>query len=106
VWHEPLPLELARERQPLVRLLDAALKAAGVSTDPSSTPIASRVLLAPRAALAICVNETPEDARRQLRVDGALFELPVRAYGARMALIDRRERTVLAATPGEPITRA
>ncbi len=106
VWHEPLPLELARERRPLVRLLEAALKAAGVSTDPSDTPIASRVLLAPRAALVICVNETPEDARRQVRVDGTLFELPVRAYGARMALIDRRERTVLASTPGEAITRA
>jgi hypothetical protein len=32
VWHEPLPFELARERQPLVRLLDAVLTAANVST--------------------------------------------------------------------------
>lgn len=105
VWHEPLPLELARERQPLLRLLEAAVQAAGVATDPSSTPIASRVLLAPRAALVICVNETAEDARREVRVDGAAFGVPVRAYGARMVLIDRRERAVVAATMGEPIGR-
>jgi hypothetical protein len=106
VWHEPLPLELARQREPLRRLLEAALVAAGVSTDPSSEPIASRVLLTPRAGLIICVNETPEDARRRVRVDGVAFDVPVRALGGRLALVDRQLSQVLVATPGEPLVRA
>src|SRR5205823_5084647 len=32
VWHEAVPLELAREREPLVRLLGAALAAATIET--------------------------------------------------------------------------
>jgi hypothetical protein len=103
VWHEPLPLELARQREPLVRLLGAALDAAGVSNDASSVPVAGRVLYAPRAALLVVVNETPEDAQRRLRVDGHGYTLPVRAYGARLALVDRKARAVVAATPGDPI---
>lgn len=103
LWHEPLPLELARQREPLVRLLAAALEGAAVPVDASAVPIAGRVLYAPRAALLVVVNETPEDARRRLRVDGQGYTIPVRAHGARLALIDRRARAVIAATPGDAI---
>jgi hypothetical protein len=105
VWHEPLPLELARQREPLVRLLKAVLDAAGVLTDAADEPIACRVLLAPRAALIVCVNETPENARRRARVDGVAFDIPVRAFGARLALVDRQENQVVTATPGEDLIR-
>jgi hypothetical protein len=100
VWHEPLPLELAREREPLLLLLEAALEAAGVATQPSEEPIASRVLYAPRAALVVCVNETPEDAQRSVQVDGVGFDVAVRAHGARMALLERGTGKLLAITPG------
>lgn len=106
VWHEPLPLELARQREPLVRLLDAVLAAAGVPTDPASTPIASRVLYAPRAALLVIVNEMAEDTVRRVRVDGVPFDVPVRALGARMALIDRQTGQLVTATRGAAIARA
>jgi hypothetical protein len=106
VWHEPLPLELARQREPLVRLLEAALTAAGVATDPSGTPIASRVLYAPRAALLVVVNETAEDAVRRVRVDGVSLDVPVRAFGARMGLVDRRNGELLVATSGAVIRPA
>jgi hypothetical protein len=105
VWHEPLPLELARQRQPLTRLLEAALGAAGVATHPSALPVAARVLSTGKSALVVCVNETPEDARRRIHVDGSAFEVPVRAYGSRMAVIERSSGKLLAATGGEPITR-
>lgn len=105
VWHEPLPLELARQRQPLVRLLDAALKAARIPTHPSSEPVAARVLLSSSSAFVTCVNETAEDTRRVVHVDGVAFEVPVRAFGARMAVVDRSTGKLAAATPGEPIQR-
>jgi hypothetical protein len=105
VWHEPLPLELAREREPLARLLEAALDAAGVPTHPSDVPVAARVLLAPEAALVVCVNETAAEAVRRVTVDGASFNVPVKAYRARLALVERRTGRVLAATPGEALAR-
>jgi hypothetical protein len=106
VWHEPMPLELAREREPLARLLAAALDAAGIETSPSDVPIAARVLLAPRAALVICANETPDDLVRRVTVNGHAFDVPVRAFGARLALIERRTGQVLASTGGEPLRGA
>jgi hypothetical protein len=104
VWHEPLPLELARQREPLVRLLGAALEAARVPVHPSSVPVAARVLLCERAALVVIVNETPEDTRRRVRVDATSLDVPVRAHGARLCLVERSTGKVLAATAGEAIT--
>jgi hypothetical protein len=103
VWHEPLPLELAREREPLHRLLGAALAAAGIPTQPSEVPVAARVLLAPRAALVVCVNETPEPAVREVTVDGKIWRVPVGALGARMALVEREASRIVCTTPGDPV---
>ena len=103
VWHQPLPLELAREREPLIRVLGAALAAAGVPVHPSEAPVAARVLLAPRAALAVCVNESAADAVRRVTIDARAIDVPVRAYGARMVLLERPGGRLLAATPGEPV---
>jgi hypothetical protein len=105
VWHEPLPLEFARDRAPLQRLLAAALEAAGVARLPSELPITARVLYAPRAALIVCVNETAEDARRRVAVDGVPFDIPVRAHGARMVLVERGSAKLLAATTGPDVQR-
>ncbi len=110
VWHEPLPIELAREREPLARLLEAALAAAGVPTMPPSDPkewgVAARVLVAPRAALVAVINERAEPASRRIIVDGRAYAVPVRAYGARLALVDRATGDVVVTTPGEAVTRA
>jgi hypothetical protein len=104
VWHEGVPLELAREREPLVKLLEAALSGAAVATMPGEWGIAARVLAAPRAALVVVVNERPTPAKRRVVVDGRSLEVPVRALGARLAVVERRTARVLAATPGDPVT--
>ncbi len=103
VWHEPLPLEFAREVEPLAALLGAALKAAGVETHPAAAGVAARLLVAPKAILAGVVNETPIDARRRLTVEGKPVEIPVAAFRGRLVLFERGTGKVLAATPGEPI---
>jgi hypothetical protein len=105
-WREPLPLERARAAGPLLALRPAAAAAAGVATHPSEAPVAARVLATPAAALVIVVNESSADARRRVSVDGAAFDVPVPAGGARMALIDRKTGSVLAATPGGTVERA
>ncbi|HSO32407.1 MAG TPA: hypothetical protein VLT33_07825, partial [Labilithrix sp.] len=104
VWHEPLALEMARDREPLVKLLEAALGAAGVATSPGPWGLAARALLAPRAALLVVVNERPEPAVRRVVADGHPFDVPVAALGARLVLVDRASARVVVATPGEAVT--
>jgi hypothetical protein len=98
VWHEPLPLELARDREPLVRLLGAALAAAKLPVSPDDGGIAGRVLLAPKVALLVAVNERPEPAKRRLVVDGRSIDLHVGARGATLSLVARSSGKVLAST--------
>jgi hypothetical protein len=96
VWHEPLPLELARDREPLAKLLGAALAAANVAVSPHGGGVTGRVLLAPRSALLVAVNERPEPAMRRLGVDGHWIDLHVPALGVAMMLVARRSGDVLA----------
>ncbi len=104
VWHEPLPLEFAREEEPLAALLGAALAAADVETHPADGRVMARLLQAPRALLAVVVNETAVDARRRLTVAGRGYELPVAAGRSRLALFERATGRLLAATAGEAVT--
>jgi hypothetical protein len=106
VWHEPLPLEFAREPEPLVALLGAALQTAEVPVHPSDSRVAARLLHAPRALLAVCVNETPVDARRRLTVEGRALDVPVAAGRARLVLFERGSARVIAATPGADVQPA
>jgi hypothetical protein len=106
VWHEPLAIELAREREPLVKLLETALGGASVPTLPGEWGMTARVLVAPRAALVVVVNERPERGVRRVTVDGMTYEIPVGPLGARLALIERDTHHVLVTTQGEPITPA
>lgn len=106
VWHEPLALELAREREPLVKLLDAALSAAAVPTSPGEWGVAARALVAPRAVLVVVVNERPERAVRRVNADGKAFDVPVAALGARLVLVERGTGRIVATTPGEPVAIA
>lgn len=102
VWHEPLPLDRARENRPLVALLTAALAAAGIETHPSDEPVTARVLRAPQASFVIAVNETPNAVRRVVTVGGGRrLEVPIAAGRARLVLVDSAGGAVLAATPGE-----
>jgi hypothetical protein len=56
VWHEPLPLDFAREAEPLDALLAAALKAAAVPTHPAGDGVVARVLLAPKAVFVLATT--------------------------------------------------
>jgi hypothetical protein len=103
LWHEPLPLELAREAEPMAALLGAALGAAQVPTSPSDTNVVARVLSAPRAHLVVCVNETAEDAVRRVQVEGRALDVPVPAGRSRLVLVERAGGKVLAATPGPEV---
>lgn len=105
VWHEPLPLELAREHGALAKLLGSALDAARIPVMRGEWGVPARVLSTPQVALAVVVNERPAPTSRRVTVDGAAFDVPVRALGARLVLFGRPRGDVLAATAGDPIVR-
>lgn len=96
VWHEPLPLELAKSPDALVRVLQAALEGAHVpaafsssKASPGEAGVAGRVLLAAHHALVILVNERPEAAARTVVVDGRAIEFHVGAKATTLGLIER-----------------
>jgi hypothetical protein len=103
VWHEPLPLDFARETEPLDALLAAALKAAGVATHPAGDGVAARVLVAPKSVLVVCVNETPSPARRRVVVEGRPVDIPVEALRSRLVIFEKGTGKVIAATPGAKV---
>lgn len=103
VWHQPLPLEYAREPEPLAALLAAVLDAAGVTTHPTDTRIVARLLAAPKAILAVCVNETAADGARRVNVEGKTFDIPVAAGRTRLVLFERGTGKILAVTPGDGV---
>ena len=103
VWLEPLPLDFARETEPLDALLAAALKAAGVPTHPAADGVAARVLVAPKAVLVVCVNETPSALGRRVVVEGRSVEISVGASRSRLVVFEKGTGKVLVATPGGAI---
>ena len=66
--------------------------------------MAARVLAAPRAFLAVCVNETAEDAERRLVIGGRNIVVPVRAGRTRLVLFERGTGRIVVATPGREVT--
>lgn len=103
IWHEPLPLEFAREEEPLVALLGAALEAASVSIHPSDTRVTARTLTTDKVTLAVLVNETTVDAQRELNINGKSVRIPVAAGRSRLVLFERDSAAVLATTAGQTI---
>ncbi len=95
IWHEPLPLELAREDEPLRALYGAALAAAGVEVQPSDVPLPLAVLKSERVALAVVVNETAADQVRRIQIGNRILQVMVKAGRSRLLLIERRSGTVL-----------
>jgi hypothetical protein len=90
---ETLPVEYAREDEPLVALLHDALSIP--STDGGVTV---RLLDAPRAVLAVFVNESAHDAQRRITIAGRAIDVAVPAGRARLMLFERETGKVLADT--------
>ena len=103
ILHEPLPIELALEREPLVAMLRAVLNYSGMQSDIKDNRVASRILETDNVALIICVNESSADVKREISFNGHKFEIPVNAGRSRLILLNRTDGKIIAATEGEPI---
>ena len=104
---------LARAAAPRLRPRDGAARRLVVRSAeggrgrhaPGAGRVAARVLVAPKAVLVACVNETAAPARRRVLVEGRPVEIPVEAFRSRLVLFERGTGRAPAATPGEVIGR-
>lgn len=94
-WHEPLPLEHAREEEPFVELMRRAFASAGVQTHPSDSGVTARLLYAPRAVFGVFINDGTSDAVRRVVVAGRAIDVPVPAGGSRLVLFDRTDGRII-----------
>ncbi|HUP48179.1 MAG TPA: hypothetical protein VNA04_05245, partial [Thermoanaerobaculia bacterium] len=98
-WHEPLPLEHAREAGPFVALLRRAFAAAEVETHPSDSGVVARLLYAPRAILGVFINDGAHDVQRRVTVTGVPVDVFVPAGGSRLVLFERESGRIIAQSP-------
>jgi hypothetical protein len=102
LWREPLPLELATDREPLVRLLRAALehsKVAPAFRETSEAGVAGHVLHGPKYALVVLVNERATPAVRSFSIFKKPLSLAVEALETRLVVVDRATGAVVAQMP-------
>ena len=98
IMHEPLPLELARESEPLINLLKHALDLSGIKYQFSETPISTGILQNENYALVICVNESSALVRRNFEISGYQLSLDIAAGESKLLLIDKKTGNVISET--------
>lgn len=103
ILNEPLPIEIAVEKEPLVAMLSAVLKYSELKPEISDTPIASGILETETAALIVCVNESSANLTREVSLDGRKFQIPVEAGRSRLVLVDRADGKIIVATEGKAV---
>lgn len=96
IWNEPLPIELAREEEPLIFLIKEALKNAGILFNFTQVPLTTRILKTKNYALLISVNEACVYLKRVVEIDGRKYEMSVPALRSNMLFVERKTGKVIA----------
>jgi hypothetical protein len=84
LWHEGLPLDYAREEEPLAGILSLALKTAGIEAGYQAHPTVSGVLKNNGTQLAGMVNESSLEAQREFV--GVNYRVDLKALPGRSSL--------------------
>ena len=105
IMDEPLPLEMAKQKGPLIDMLAAVMKYAGIKPHLFDSPLMSRVLYTGDAALIVCVNESSASLSRTVPAGDYKYEIPVEPGRSRLALVNLRDGRIIVATEGKPIVR-
>ncbi len=95
IWNEPLPVELAREEEPLIHLLKKALEKSGVSFSLYDFPITTSVFKTSSSILVIFINESSSDIIRRISIEGREYDFWIPKLRPNMILIERRTGKIL-----------
>ncbi len=96
IWNEPLPLEFAKEEEPLIALLKEALKNSGVSFYFSEIPITTSILKTKGHVLAVFINESSSDVKRNIEIESRRYDVLVPASRAKILFIERKTGKIVA----------
>ena len=98
ILQEPLPLEMAREKKPLIALLKNVLDYSGVETHYSDVPVTLSILKNSKTALIICVNESSNDLLRKVILNDHTYQIPVAAGRSVLTLVDLSDKKIIETT--------
>ena len=98
IMHEPLPIELAREKESLILLLKNSLVASGIKSQFFDEPLTTGILYLKDYALIICVNESSNNINRQLTIDNKPLIIDVNAGESKLLLFERQSGKIISET--------
>jgi hypothetical protein len=98
IYHEPLPVELAREKKPLTDLLKHALNLSGVKYQFYNEPLSTNILYMKNHILVVCLNESSSNASRELTILDFKFTVNLNAGQSKLLLIERTSGKIIAET--------
>ncbi len=105
ILDEPLPLEMAKQKGPLLNMLTAVMEYSGLKPRLFDSPLMSRVLYTGNAALIVCVDESSAPLTRVVTAGNYKYKIPVEAGRSRLALVNLKDGKIIVATKGQSIIR-
>jgi hypothetical protein len=98
ILHEPLPIELAREKEPLIGLLKNGLNLSGVDYLFDETPLSTNILYMQNYTLVICMNESSFDITKELIINNFNLRFNIGAERSKLFLIEKNSGKIIAET--------
>lgn len=98
IYHEPLPLELAREKEPLIKLLKYIFDISNVKYQFGETPISTNLLEMKDHFLVVLVNESSTNINKNLKIDNFSSNVLIKTGQSKLLLIDKQTGTIISET--------
>lgn len=98
IYHEPLPLELAKEKEPLIDLLKYMLGKSSIEYYYDETPLSTNILPMKNHSLVVLVNESSVDLTKILKLENIPLNAKVSAGQSKLLIIDRKSGSVISET--------
>lgn len=95
IFHEPLPIELAKEKEPLILLLRKILNESGFDYSFSAEPVSTSILAFNDKAFIVLVNESTTAAQREIILNGFKIKTVVEAGSSKILIADKTNGRIL-----------
>ncbi len=98
IFHEPLPLELAKEKEPLIDLLKYMLTKSSIEYYYDETPLSTNILFMKNHFLVVLVNESSVDLTKNLNLGNISISTKVKAGQSKLLMINRQSGKIISET--------
>ncbi|MBS3943907.1 MAG: cellulase family glycosylhydrolase [Melioribacter sp.] len=98
IYHEPLPLELAKEKELLIDLLKYMLGKSLIEYYYDETPLSTNILPMKNHFLVVLVNESSADLTKILRLGSISISTKVKTGQSKLLIVNRQSGTVISET--------